>query len=191
MSINYEKAHSLFDGLMINICHACGGICEQNQLAVLLPEEDDYIALKIGVEKKEFLKNYCTTVDFREQKINILKIGVCPFLNNQFRCELEQFNCKALQCLLYPVLINSSLAQGKAIVDESYCPMAHSVSEEFKHKSWKLLEEIKSNLPQWWLDCSGIIDSYIYDYKKMSDLKNKTTITIEELNNCIIRWYNN
>lgn len=187
MSIDYEKTHSLFNGLMVNLCHSCGGICEQNQLAVLLPEEDDYISLKVGVQKDDFLKKYCTTVDFGEHKVNVLKVGVCPFLNNQFRCELERFNCKVIQCLLYPVLINSSIAQGKAIVDVLFCPMAHSVSEEFKHEAWKLLDEIKGDLPQWWLDCSGIIDSYVYDYDKLLDIKNKPMITIEELNNCIFR----
>ncbi len=71
-----------------------GVFASKTNWAVLLPEEDDYIVLKVGVQKEDFLKKYCTTVDFGEYKIIVLKIGVCPFLNNQFRCDLEQLNCK-------------------------------------------------------------------------------------------------
>ena len=105
MAINFEKIHNDFDGMMLDLCTECGGKCEQNELTILLPGEEDFISKKLGMTKEDFLEQNCNKLLFKGFDIYILKAGVCPFLNNEFRCDLEKANCKLVRCLLYPVLI--------------------------------------------------------------------------------------
>lgn len=48
MSIDFEKIHRMFDGLMFDLCSECGGSCEKNTMCTLLPGEAEYVALKFG-----------------------------------------------------------------------------------------------------------------------------------------------
>ncbi len=187
MQIDFEKAHNIFDGLMTNLCQECGGLCENEEITLFLPGEAEFAASKLKIDKKEFIKKFCNTIIFKGKEIYILKAGMCPFLNKKKRCDLEKLNCKPLRCLLYPILIGNSRGEANVYIDNRYCPMASKITETFRKKAHLVCNQIKSDIPKWWLEFVSKYDEATYDYSKLNKLRDKQFIELKELKKCMIR----
>lgn len=188
ISIDFEKIHEEFDGMMFDLCEACGGQCEKNNLTLFLPGEVDYVAGKLNLKTKDFIKKYCNTVKLKtDNQIYILKAGTCPFLDKDFRCELEKPNCKPVRCMLYPILIGAPKDKKKIFIDFEECPMAYRLTPKFIKQATKIYEDIKNRIPKYWLEFVSEYDYYIYDYSKLEKLRDKDIITLEELKKCRMR----
>lgn len=185
--IDFEKAHEKFDGIMIQLCKECGGLCENEEITLFLPGEAEFAAKKLKINKKEFIKKFCNTIMFKGNEIYILKAGMCPFLNKKKRCNLEKPNCKPLRCLLYPVLIGNYRGKPKIFIDNRYCPMAKKITKEFKRKAYATCIDIKTKIPKWWLEFVSKYDEATYDYSKLTKLRNKKIIKLEELKKCMAK----
>lgn len=186
MAINFEKLHKQFNGMMFKLCQQCGGTCEQNEITVFLPGEVNFCANKLNIPVKEFIKKFCNTVLFQEHEIYILKAGMCPFLKH-FRCDLQNFNCKLIHCMLYPVLIGLKNRQVEIYVDHCNCPMADKITPEFKDKAFAIYQEIVKEIPMWWMEFISTCDSAVYDYQKMSKLRYRKHIKVQQLIACQVR----
>ncbi len=184
MAIDFKRMHGSFNGLMLDLCTACQGQCEKTQIAVLLPDEEIFIAQKLGIPRKAFLAKYCTTVLYRDHSIHLLKAGVCPFLNNEYRCELEGPNCKPITGMLYPIMMGLREGKPEIFVDDEHCPMAKKVPAEFKEQAFSMYESIMDMIPQWWLSFASEYDNCLYDYAKLEKLRSKHQITPDELEQC-------
>lgn len=185
MAINFEKTHNTFDGMMLDLCVECGGACEKNEISTFLPGEMEYVAEKIGVKKTDFVKKYCSVIKYKGHNIYILKAGVCPFLDSEYRCELEPPNCKLIRCMLYPAIIRADNGKKRILLDDVGCPMAHRTTEEFQRKAFKAYEDIKKDIPMWWLEFVSKYDELYYDYDKLSKLRDRKTISMKDLDACI------
>ncbi|OGJ43566.1 hypothetical protein A2974_02165 [Candidatus Peregrinibacteria bacterium RIFCSPLOWO2_01_FULL_48_20] len=187
MAIDFESIHKNFNGVMLGLCTACGGSCEKNQITLFLPGEIEFVAGKLGMDLMAFKEKFCNTIVFKGQHIFIMKAGVCPFLNASYHCELEDSNCKLTRCLLYPVIV--SLVNGKAAVylDEKGCPMTRWVPKEFTAQATEIYEEIKNELPDWWLEFVVKYDEALYDYSKLTRHREKRFIELRELESCMIK----
>ena len=187
MAIDFEVIHKNFDGIMFDLCNECEGQCEKNEITVFLPNEIKFVAQKLNLNLEEFVERFCNTIEFKENKIYILKAGVCPFLDSEFRCEMEKFNCKLVRCLLYPILIGISENKIKIFVDYKHCPMARRITNNFKNQAFRIYESVKQEIPKWWLEFVSKYDECIYDYSKLKKLRNRKIILMEELEDCIIK----
>ena len=187
MAIDFEKIHEEFDDMMLNLCTECGGQCEQNEITLLLPGEAEFVAKKLGLTVKEFVEKFCNKIKFKGREVLLLKVGVCPFLNSEYRCALEKPNCKITRCLLYPVIIGLSEKRPKIFVDYLNCPMAGRVSVDYKKKATEVYEEIKHEIPRWWLEFVSKYDEITYDYTKLEKLRDKKSIFISDLKQCAIK----
>jgi len=186
MPINFDSIHSEFDGMMLNLCTECGGKCEKKEITMLLPGEAEFISSAISLSLQEFLDTHCNTLLFKEHEIYILKAGVCPFLDSEFRCALEKTNSKVVRCLLYPVIIHlSPTGEPEICLDTEFCPMAHRISEDFKTKAFAVYEKIKKDIPMWWLEFVTKYDETYYDYPKLELLRHKKILTLKELEACM------
>jgi len=184
MAIDFEKIHKEFDGMMLDLCVECKGKCEKDELTMFIPGEIEFTAKKMNLSSKEFIEKFCNIIKFKGNEIYIIKAGVCPFLNKEYRCELEESNCKIIRCLLYPVLIGIKNNKIRIFVDPN-CPMANRITEDFRNKAFKIYEEIKQDIPKWWLEFVSRYDECTYDYKKLEKLRNKKVISVKELEECI------
>jgi Fe-S-cluster containining protein len=184
MAIDYKSIYTEFTGLIMNLCQECGGQCEQTQLSLFLPGELEYCASALKMDPKQFLEKYCNIINFQGHDIYLLKLGVCPFLNEEYRCVLEDQNIKPLVCRMYPVWVGLVNGKKKVMVDEKLCPMAKKIPESFRKKAFKIYNQIKKDIPDWWLEFESVVDDFLFDYKKLNLLRNKFRITLEELNNC-------
>lgn len=99
---------------------------------------------------------------------------------------LENDNCKPLGCLLYPGCIGHPDDKRRIFIDDVDCPMAHRVGTEFKTKSLGVLELLREQLPDWWLDFNAYSLWWLYDYEKLGQLRDRQYISIEELDRCKI-----
>jgi Fe-S-cluster containining protein len=186
--IDFEIIHNEFDGMMFDLCEECGGQCEKNNLTLFLPGEAEYIAKKLNIEFKKFIKEYCNIVKISEtESVYILKAGTCPFLDKNFRCELEKPNCKPVRCMLYPILIGAPENRKNIFIDFEECPMAYKLTKKFIKQATKIYEDIKEKIPAYWLEFVSEYNYYIYDYTKLKKLRNKNIIILEELKKCRIR----
>jgi hypothetical protein len=185
MAIDFQLLHTTFNGLMLDLCTTCQGYCEKTQIAVLLPGEETFIAHKLEIPRETFLERYCTTVLYGGHSIYLLKVGVCPFLNNEYRCELEGSNCKPITGMLYPVLICLREGAPEIFVDEEHCPMAAKISPEFKQQAFSVYESIKEHIPLWWLGFLSEYDNCLYDYEKLEKIRDKQHISPDELRQCM------
>lgn len=183
-AIDFERIHQRFDGLMFDLCAECGGGCEQDTLAILFPGEAEYIAGKLGTTANAFIAEHCLTVQYMGHDVQILKGIVCTFLNAEFRCGLEKFKCKPLQCLVYPAMIGEPGDKNRIFIDHIDCPMAHRVNDEFRQKAFSILEFIKPALPDWWLEFNLEHGWPLYDYAKFAALGDRNEISVEELMQC-------
>lgn len=187
MAIDFEKIHQEFDGLMLDLCYQCQGSCEKNEMTAFLPGEAEFIAKKLNLDFQTFIQKYANIVSFKNNHIYLSKVGICPFLNLNSRCELEKNNCKLLRCLLYPVLMGKYENQIKIFVDFQGCPMAHKVKEDFKEKAIKIYQEIKTEIPDWWLDFISEYEEAIYDYHNLEPLREKNILELAELEKCMVK----
>tara|TARA_Y100000310_G_scaffold342743_1_gene447192 strand:+ start:4277 stop:4837 length:561 start_codon:yes stop_codon:yes gene_type:complete len=185
MVIDFEKIHKAFDGTMLDLCTECGGQCEKNEISVFLPGEVEFIANKINFDKQKFVDDFCNIIKFKNHDIHMLKAGVCPFLNKEYRCELEDNNCKLIHCLMYPILIGIEDNKIKIFVDTKHCPMAHKIQDDFKNHAFNIYESIKNDIPKWWLEFVSKYDECTYDYPKLEKIKDNKIISINELEDCI------
>lgn len=186
MTIDFKSIYAEFTGLIMDLCQDCGGLCEQTQLSLFLPNELEYISSVLKMDPKEFKEKYCNIIQFRGHDIYLLKLGVCPFLNEQFRCILEDQNIKPLVCRMYPVWIGLSRGRKKIMVDTKLCPKAKNIPREFKKNAFRIYNQIKKEIPEWWLEFESVVDDALFDYKKLELLRNKPIITLEELTNSIL-----
>ncbi|MFA6048053.1 MAG: hypothetical protein WC737_04505 [Parcubacteria group bacterium] len=185
--INFEKIHEEFDGMMFDLCDECGGRCEKNNLSLYLPGEVEFIAGKLKINFKDFVKKYCNLVKISENsELYIQKAGTCPFLDNDYRCTLEKPNCKIIRCMLYPVLIGHPTDKFKIFLDYEDCPMANKLTDQFKKQAFKIYEDIRDTIPEYWLEFVSKYDFITYDYSKLEKLRDKEIITPEELEKCAI-----
>jgi Fe-S-cluster containining protein len=187
MVIDFKSVYTEFTGLIMNLCQECGGQCEQTQLSLFLPGELEYCASILKMDPPKFLNQYCNIINFNGHDIHLLKLGVCPFLNEEFRCVLENENIKPLVCRMYPVWVGLSNGKKKVMVDEKLCPMAKNIPEDFRKKAFKIYNKIKKDIPNWWLEFESVVDDALFDYKKLDQLRNKPKITLDELNQCILK----
>lgn len=185
MTIDFKSLYSEFTGLIMDLCQECGGLCEQTQLSLFLPGELEYVSSVLMMDPQNFKEKYCNILNFKNHEIYLLKMGVCPFLNNEFRCILEDQNIKPLVCRMYPVWIGLSRGHKKVMVDTKLCPKAKKIPKLFKKKAFKIYNRIKKDIPEWWLEFESVVDDALFDYKKLELLRNKPIITVEELINCI------
>ena len=153
-------------------------------LGIFLPGEVEYIAAKIGIDRDCFIEKYCNVIKKNNNEIHLLKLGICPFLDTNYKCELEKFNAKLVICMLYPVWICRSNGRTEIIVDRELCPMADKIPESFKQQAIALYEELRSSLPIEWLELESEVDDGLFDYNKLNTLRNKTIVTLEELESC-------
>jgi Fe-S-cluster containining protein len=168
----------------MNLCKSCGGLCENEMLGIFFPGEVEFIASKIGMDRDKFIEKYCNIIIYKDLKIHLLKLGICPFLDSNYRCELERFNAKLVICMLYPVWIVRSNGKTEIILDRELCPMADKVPNSFKEKAFALYEEMRSQIPNDWLEFESDVDDGLFDYVKLNKLRDKTIITLEELGRC-------
>jgi len=183
--IDYEGIHQMFDGLMFDLCSECGGSgCEYNTIGVLMPGEAEFIACKLGPTAEEFIERYCNTVsNYQGHDVHTF-IGLCKFLSPTYRCELEAENCKPLTCLFYPAMIGFPGQPKLVFLDDVDCPMAHRVNDSFKERAFAILETLKEQLPEWWLNFNLQHCWPIYHEDKLHRLSEKQVITVEELMGC-------
>ncbi|MDD4409830.1 MAG: hypothetical protein PHW52_04235 [Candidatus Pacebacteria bacterium] len=189
MAIDFEKIQNEIKEISMNFCTGCGGVCENTEIVAFLPGEIDFAADKLKIDKQEFIKKYCNVIQYKNNDIYILKAGICPFLNDQKKCELEEFTCKLICCALYPTIIKLSGKDIEIKIDSIGCPMSHNVDEEFKNKTFKIFENIKDEIPLWWLEFCQEYDEAKYDYEKLEKLRDKQFIELDELKDCIIDKY--
>jgi len=62
--------------------------------------------------------------------------------------------------------------------------MADKIPESFKQQAIALYEELRSSLPIEWLELESEVDDGLFDYNKLNTLRNKTIVTLEELESC-------
>ena len=185
MAIDFETIHNSFDGMMLDLCVLCGGSCEKNEITLFLPGEAEYVANKLNLSLSKFAEQYCNIVKYKNNDIYLLKVGICPFLDTNYRCELEETNSKPIRCMLYPVLISASQQEIKIFLDHKNCPMAHRVTDDFNRKATKISESIKDEIPKWWLDFVAEYDEVTYDYSKLEKFRDQQFIELSELEVCI------
>jgi len=185
MPIDFEEVHRRFDGMLLNLCRKCGGFCEKNYLSVFLPGETEYMAHKIKMGKNAFIKKYATTVKKSGRQIHVLKIGLCPFLDQKYRCRLEKINAKPLSCLFYPIYLSLEGNQKKVYLDKWGCPMADRFSRSYTNKARELLKELKKDIPDWWFKFLREFDDDYYDYGKLHTLRGNSVVSPRELKKCV------
>jgi len=184
--IDFEGIHRTFDCTMFDLCAECGGRCEYNTIVAFMPGEVEFTAQKLGLAVDAFVKQFCNTIRYDGRDIYILKNNDCPFLNAEYMCELEKHSCKPLCCLFYPGTIGHPDDKRKVFIDDEDCPMAHRVSEDFKTKSLGILEILKSQLPELWLDFFAGPMWRLYDREKLGHLRDQLQISTEQLKHCEI-----
>lgn len=187
MAIDFESVHKNFDGMMLDLCVECKGSCEKNEITMFMPGEIDFVAKKLNMGLQEVADKFCNIIKFKGHDIYMLKAGVCPFLNKEYRCELEDPNCKPIRCLLYPTLIGLVDNNVEIFVDYKCCPMAGRISDDFKKKSFEAYQNIKNDIPMWWLEFVSMYDDSVYDYSKLEKLRDKKVIGLDELEKCIAK----
>jgi Fe-S-cluster containining protein len=187
MTINFPLIYAEFTGLIMDLCQECQGLCEKTQLSLFLPGELEYCASVLDMDPNEFKLRFCNIINFKGHDIYLLKLGVCPFLNEKFRCILEDKNIKPLVCRMYPVWIGLSKGRKKVMIDEKLCPKAKKIPKDFRKKAFKIYNRIKKDIPNWWLEFESVVDDALFDYNKLDILKNKPIILLEELTNCILK----
>lgn len=185
MAIDFEKIHKRFNGLMMDLCKECGGLCEKTEITCLLLGEVEFVAKKLNQDVATFVKNNCNIIKYNGNNIYMLKAGVCTFLNSQHRCVLEESNSKIITCMLYPVSIAVLNDKVEIFVDTKACPMAHKISDNFKKQAFEIYENIKNEIPKWWLEFTSRYYEYTFDYSKLEKLRNKPIITTKELEKCV------
>lgn len=187
MGIDFETIHRNFNGMMLDLCAECHGSCEENEIAIFLPGEAEFVAKKLHLSPPEFTKKYCNIIRFQNHDIYVSKVGNCPLLDDKYRCLLEEPNCKLLHCLLYPVLIGIAENKIRVFVADKNCPMAHRITDDFKNKAVGVYEGIKNDIPTWWLEFISKYDEVVYDYAKLERLRDKQFIEADELDDCIVK----
>ncbi|MCX5812824.1 MAG: hypothetical protein NT178_09815 [Proteobacteria bacterium] len=184
--IEFEKLHSMFDGMMFDLCVECGGGCEKNTITYFLPGEAEFVSRKLEIPFMNFIDRFCNTFPYKGHKIYGL-VGDCHFLDiTEGRCRLETRNAKLMLCLAYPAMIGYPGDIRKIFIDDIDCSMAHRVSDEFKKKAFEVLELALEHLPDWWLEFNLEHGWPIYDYELLAALKGRKEISIEELRACAI-----
>jgi hypothetical protein len=187
MTINFEDIHKKFDGTLLDICKECGGRCEKEAITVFLPGEAEFVAKKMCLSLKKFVDKFCNIIKFYGHTIYTPKVGMCPLLDKKYNCILAKLNCKLIRCSLYPILMDLSKNKIRIFVDFKDCPMSHKINDAFKNQAFKIYEEIKDQIPRWWLEFVSKYDERIYDYKKLEKLRNKKVISLKELRTCVIK----
>jgi Fe-S-cluster containining protein len=187
-AICFEEAHTISDGMMLDLCQECKGKCEKDGKSPLLPGEEGFIAKKLGMPVSDFIDRFCNTIRFRGHDAYLLKAGKCPFLNPASRCELEKHDCKPLLCLLYPACIGVYDDGIRMSIDHEECPAAGKLQPDFKEKARQMVESIKHNIPKWWLDMDfGDEEKGHFDYSKLERLKDKKVASLDEWRKCVVK----
>jgi Fe-S-cluster containining protein len=187
MTIDFDAVHSKYQGKFYKLCQKCGGRCENNETVIFFPKELDYVLKKLEIERKEFIKKYCSAIKYKNRIVYMAKLGRCPFLDGRNQCRLEKFGCKLLRCKLYPTVIGlNKRKKPRIFVHHSGCPMSKKIPKEIISDAFNVSKRILSNLPSWWLEFANEYDESIYDYSKLDKIKNKNLILTKELEDCKI-----
>ena len=89
--------------------------------------------------------------------------------------------------MLYPILIGISENKIKIFNDCNGCKMAHKITDDFKNKAFEIYENIKNDIPPYWLEFVSKYDEVVYDYSKLEKFRKKQFIELEALEKCIIK----
>jgi len=171
------------------LCQECGG-GEQEQIFFFMPGEVEYVAGRIAISASEFIDRFCHIIPVGSNTVYLLRGGTCPFLNAAGRtCDLEGNGSKPLSCLTYPAMIGCPGDARRVWIDDIDCPMAHRVSAEFTQKALGLLECLREQLPNWWLEFNLEHGWPPYDYEKLTAMKGRKVISVEDLRHCQSRPY--
>lgn len=190
MAIDFSTAHKNFDGLIFDLCSKCGGSCESNQISLLFPGEEMFLANMLEIPLELFVSQFCNIIEYNCHTLFVLKLGHCPFLLESRKCNLEIRFCKPLRCKLYPVIITLHEGLPKITVDEFGCKMVKRIQPAFFMKAAEICNHLIPDISYWWLEFAEKYDNALYDYNKLNELRNKKIIKARDLEKCSIMMPN-
>jgi hypothetical protein len=69
-------------------------------------------------------------------------------------------------------------------IDDIDCPMALRVSAEFTRRAFGVLERLREQLPDWWVEFNLEFGWPPYDDAKLTAMKERKVISVEDLRSC-------
>jgi Fe-S-cluster containining protein len=185
MPSDFAAFHRHFNGTTWEACAACGGICESDTIAALLPGEAEYIAKSLGMSVKVFKQRYMDGVETSRGIIDVIRLNkVCPFIDAEKHCTLGA--AKAVMCEVYPLSVTLVDDKIRLSLDER-CPMHDNVTTVL---NFGILgkEYIRRYLhpEMWWYVAVAEFDDY-YDFDACNRLRSKPgykIFTLDELRHC-------
>ena len=180
------EIYSMFEGLIVDLCKKCNGLCERTQFPLYIPGEIEYISKVMGISLKEFKKKYVTDVKYKDNTVNLIKLGRCPFLNDSNRCDLEAINSKPLICRLYPLWLGLKNDKPVLLNDTDLCPNAKKLPLKFKIYAKRIFKRIQHKIPKWFFEFETLYDDSLFDQTKLNKYQAREMITLHELAQCKI-----
>ncbi|MDO9263463.1 MAG: hypothetical protein Q7U02_05820 [Desulfosalsimonadaceae bacterium] len=164
----FEEFHASFKGQTdksFKICSDCGGHCEYNLMAPLLPGEVAFIASKLNMPVDEVRPLYFDGVDINGEVIDLIKCTeTCRFLSSRFSCSISAF--KPVVCALHPIYFRTEGEALSLLLDEG-CPLSHNreLRENFTSVGTKSLQQL--SIPFEWFQITYDIYIHQFNYPAM------------------------
>jgi Fe-S-cluster containining protein len=111
-------------------CTACANCCKTVR-PTFADEEVDRLALRLGIERGEFIKAYLEPTESREDHPWQTRTTPCPFLKDN-RCSV--YEDRPADCRKYPYLHEPDFVfRTMAVIERTFtCPIVYEVLEELK-----------------------------------------------------------
>jgi len=153
-----------------DICARCGGKCESNKIASLIPGEAEYIASSSHHELDSFRNLYLDGIATEFGIIDVLKLKPgCPFLGTDYHCMANDY--KAVFCEVYPVVFDVTDAIVQFSLD-SWCPIVQNISEVSRQFEILAIAELKRlDVPLNWFRAVALYDHLCVDYLILQDIR--------------------
>lgn len=161
----FAAFHTTFAGDtddIFTICAACGGTCETNLIAPLLPGEAEFMASKANLSIERFKDRYLDGILVNGETIDVIKCAErCPFLTAHYSCGARAF--KPVTCALHPLYFERDGENWRWLIDTN-CPLSQAphTRHHFEHNGIQVVNALP--IQRAWYECSYEIFKYSFDY---------------------------
>ena len=166
----FSAFHEEFHWDTWDVCDHCGGQCEINKTASLMPGEVEYLAGIRGETAEDFRAKYLDGIATPYGVIDVLKLKLgCPFLDQNLRCTIKPV--KVVLCAAYPVVFS---VEGNAVRFEmdTWCPIAGRMPELSKQLEEHAVPALRRiGAPVRWYEAVALYDGLCIDHDKLFALR--------------------
>ena len=165
----FAAFHATFQGDtddIFTICVACGGTCETNLIAPLLPGEAEFMASKMNLPVKRFKDLYLDGILVNGEVIDVIKcIERCQLLTDHCSCGVRTF--KPVTCTLHPLYFERDGENWRWLVDTD-CPLSQAphTRHHFEHNGIQAVNALQ--IERTWYECSYEIFKHYFDYAALA-----------------------